>query len=208
MGTNTIPAGGKLILAQTSVENFDGSDTNSAGCFNCNPNDCSTKVSSAVPVVHVTIGSKTTDYVDPGQILNTHGVDAAGCPYTGTRNDESSPWTQIYPRLAAAAGTATDSATDARMSAPGAPEFVWLAPLAPNPSRGVLQVAFRTATRGNVRLEVYDVAGRLVLTGLDGVLEAGGHHQQLNLSGASAGIYYCNLSTAQGSRRSAFVLVR
>ena len=97
--SHTIPAGQRIIFAQTAIENFDGSDTNTAGCFNCSPADCGTKVSNTVPVVHVTVGSKTIDYLDPGQILNTHGVDQAGCPYTGTRNEESSNWVQIFPRV-------------------------------------------------------------------------------------------------------------
>src|SRR5262249_28873937 len=99
-GAKSIPAGQSLILAQTGFENFDGSDTNPAGCYGCNPKDCLTQVQSTIPVVHVTIGSATTNYYDSGQILNTHGVDAAGCPDTGgTRNDESEVWRQIFPQM-------------------------------------------------------------------------------------------------------------
>src|SRR5439155_6152890 len=95
-GSRTIAAGGTLIMAQTGYENFDGSDTNPAGCYGCNPNLCTTQVQSTVPVVHVTMGGTTTNYYDTGQISNPHGVDMAGCPYTGTRNDESQVWAQIY----------------------------------------------------------------------------------------------------------------
>ncbi len=94
-GSNSIPAGGKLIVAQTSMENFDGSDLNSAGCYSCSSSLCATAVSSTIPVVHVTAGGQTYNISDLGQILNTHGVDSAGCPYTGTRNDESQNWIQI-----------------------------------------------------------------------------------------------------------------
>jgi PKD repeat protein len=94
-GTSTIPAGGRLILAQTAFENFDLSDTNSAGCYSCSGKLCITSVMSTVPVVHVTVGGQTFNFFDPGQVLNTHGVDSAGCPYTGTRNDESQNWIQI-----------------------------------------------------------------------------------------------------------------
>ena len=94
-GTNTIPAGGHLILAQTGNDNFDGSDTNRAGCYGCSSSLCKNAVSSTIPVVHVTIGGTTTNYSDSGKILNTHGVDSAGCPYTGTRNDESEAWVPI-----------------------------------------------------------------------------------------------------------------
>ena len=94
-GTRSIPAGGKLIVAQTSMENFDGSDLNSAGCYGCSSSLCATAVSSTIPVVHVTAGGQTYNIRDLGQILNTHGVDSAGCPYTGTRNDESQNWIRI-----------------------------------------------------------------------------------------------------------------
>ena len=94
-GTNTIPAGQSLILAQTGYENFDGSDHHTAGCYGCNPNLCTTAVDSRVPVVHVTVGTTTSDYRDTGLLLSTGGVDRAGCPYTGTRNDESEQWQPI-----------------------------------------------------------------------------------------------------------------
>ena len=102
-GTHSLASGQILICAQTSKENFDGSDLNPAGCPDCNPNDCTSKKSSTIPVVHVTIGGVKTDYIDSNQLLNTHGVDSAGCPYTGTRNDESEAWQRINPKAAAAA---------------------------------------------------------------------------------------------------------
>lgn len=93
--TTSLPAGETLILAQTAFENFDGSDTNPAGCYGCSATTCTTEVQSTIPVVHVTIDGVTTNYPDPQQTLNTHGVDSAGCPYTGTRNDESEAWQQL-----------------------------------------------------------------------------------------------------------------
>ena len=94
-GTNSIAAGKQLILAQTGYENFDGSDTSPAGCFGCDPKLCTTQVSNSVPVIHVTIGGVTTDYFDTGQILNTRGVDSAGCPPTNDRNDETIDWLPV-----------------------------------------------------------------------------------------------------------------
>lgn len=94
-GSNSIPAGSSLVLAQIHKETFDGSDSNRAGCFGCNPDLCKTAVSSTKPVVHVTFGGSTTNYTDSNQVMNTKGVDGAGCPYTGTRNDESRAWQRI-----------------------------------------------------------------------------------------------------------------
>ena len=93
-GTNTIPAGGILVLTQMGLATFDGSDFNPGGCFGCNAASCTPPLTT-IPVVHVAIGTTILNYNDTGQIINTHGVDSAGCPYTGNRNDESEPWTQL-----------------------------------------------------------------------------------------------------------------
>jgi PKD repeat protein len=94
-GTHTIPAGQSLIVTQMGEGTFDGSDRNPAGCYDCDPDLCDTEVSSVIPVVNLTYNGITTHISDPDQILNTHGVDSAGCPYTGHRNDETEPWQQI-----------------------------------------------------------------------------------------------------------------
>jgi hypothetical protein len=90
-----IPIGASLIIAQKGEGTFDGSDTNTAGCFDCDPSLCETDISPTIPVVRVTIDGVAVKFPDEDQILNTHGVDSAGCPYTGTRNDESESWQQI-----------------------------------------------------------------------------------------------------------------
>lgn len=94
-GTNQLRSGQSLILAQTSYENFDGSDDNKAGCYGCDPKLCTTAVDNTVPVIHVTYGTTSVDYRDSSQVLNTGGVDRAGCPYTGKRNDESEQWSLL-----------------------------------------------------------------------------------------------------------------
>ncbi len=198
-GTRTIPAGYRLLLAQTAFENFDGSDTNPAGCFSCNPNDCLTKVVSTVPVIHVTVNGTTTDYPDTGQVLNTNGADGAGCPYTGTRNDESTDWQQVYPKSSLAPQSAFAGRDE------GA---VWMSAPYPNLVRGPLTIRFRTHQRGEVRLALYDLSGRLVRPSVDGILEAGEYTDRLNLTGMAPGIYYCRLSTLDGELHRAIILVR
>jgi hypothetical protein len=206
-GSHSIPAGSRLILAQTGFENFDGSDTSPAGCYSCNPNDCLTKVSSAIPVAHVTIGGTTTNYYDTRQVLNTRGVDGAGCPYTGTRNDESSAWTQITPQAPVAFQTIGADSADVTYSLPASPRL-WLAPPYPNPTHGGITVRFATTTSGPVRLEVYDVAGRLMRSSVDGVLEGGTYNDFITLAGEKAGMYYCRLTTHEGTLKRTFVLTR
>jgi hypothetical protein len=90
-----IPIGASLIIAQKGEGTFDGSDTNTAGCYDCDPGLCETDISPTIPVVRVTLDGVVMKFRDEDQILNTHGVDSAGCPYTGTRNDESESWQQI-----------------------------------------------------------------------------------------------------------------
>ena len=200
-GARTIPVGYRLILAQTSFENFDGSDLNAAGCFDCNPNDCLTKVSSTIPVIHVTMNGTTTDYRDADQVLNTNGADLAGCPYTGTRNDESTPWQQVFPGSSPAAPSAR-AALDVDRGRP-----VLFAPY-PNPVRGILAVEFKTTRQGEVQLAVYDLAGRMVRSSVNGLLDAGQYRDLMNLAGLAPGIYYCRLTTPEGMLHRAFTLVR
>jgi PKD repeat protein len=209
-GTKTIPAGSSLILAQTGIENFDGSDTNPAGCYGCDTTLCHTRVVSTVPVVHVTIGGVTTHYYDTGQILNTHGADFAGCPvpagpFPQTRNDESAPWQRIFqsttPPTAAPWGLALP-----RVDSPDA--GLWLAPPAPNPARGELTVRYSTPTHGMVRIGVYDVAGRLVRMCVDGVEDAGTYAFQVDLGSVATGVYFLHMTTPQGIQHKKILLVR
>jgi hypothetical protein len=98
----TIPANQSLILTQMNdvFLDFDTSDNDP------NPPGFPTAVcsppSAAVPVVHVTVGQTTFDYVDAGKVLNTGGVDSSHC---GVGGDESQLWTPIG--LAGAAPTPT-----------------------------------------------------------------------------------------------------
>ena len=204
-GSRTVPAGGTIILAQTGFENFDGSDTSPAGCYGCNPNDCITKVSSAIPVVNITIGGTTTRYYDTGQISNTHGVDMAGCPATGTRNDESQVWTQIFTQAPQASATA---AREELEPAPVRSHRLWFGPVSPNPAGVDLMLRYEVPTRQNVSIGIYDVQGRLIRTHIDSELEAGEYVSHINLSTVPPGMYYCTLRTAGHTLHQRFVHVQ
>jgi len=197
----TVPAGWALVLAQTALENFDGSDTNPAGCYGCNPDLCTTMVSHTIPVVNLTVNGVTTAYPDSGQVLNTKGADGAGCPATGTRNDESHVWQQIQrtgvPQRAARGPTAPAFEIHEAMSLP-----------VPNPTRGNLTVRLNNPAQGVVRVGVYDVAGRLVLPCMNEVLEPGDYNMQINLRGKAAGTYWLVLTNREGTTRRKFVYVR
>jgi PKD repeat protein len=193
-GSRTIPFEGTLVLAQTGFENFDGSDTNPAGCYGCNPNLCTTQVQSTVPVVHITMNGTTTNYYDTGQISNTHGVDMAGCPDTGgTRNDESQVWTQIFTSAPQAMMSSTDAALGELEPAPTPTRKLSFAPVFPNPAGVELTLRYTIPSQDNVEIGVYDVSGRRVQSHMSQDLPAGEYISVVNLSGIPAGMYYCTL---------------
>jgi hypothetical protein len=154
-------------------------------------------------VVHLTIGTTTTNYYDPTQVLNTKGVDAAGCPYTGTRNDESQNWVQLG--TTAPAGAQASGARGPQL--PGETE-VWMAPPFPNPASRNVTIRFGMPVAGQVRLGVYDVAGRLVRSSIDGELSAGSYLDVLDVSGLKPGAYFCALITPTRAVRQAFMITR
>jgi PKD repeat protein len=207
-GARTVPAGGTLVLAQTGFENFDGSDTNPAGCYGCNPNLCTTQVQSTVPVVHVTMNGTTTNYYDSGQISNTHGVDMAGCPDTGgTRNDESQVWTQIFSQAPlASAIRAREESGPAPAGAPA--RALSFAPVFPNPARMQLTLRYTIPSQQDVEIGIFDIAGRRVQSHLTRDLPPGEYQSALNLSGIPSGMYYCSLRVGDQMLRQRFVHVQ
>lgn len=83
---------------------------------------------------------------------------------------------------------------------------------APNPFNPATTIAFSLAEAGRVRLDVYDVAGRLVQRLADGDFAAGRHefvwagHDQAGRKVAS-GIYLCSFESAEGREVRRMVLV-
>lgn len=88
------------------------------------------------------------------------------------------------------------------------PESLVLHPAFPNPFNDGTSIAYWLPRAGRVRLALYDVAGRLVLTVLHGEQEAGWHRSQLNLGKLPSGVYYCRLETPGGSRVQKLVLLK
>lgn len=93
----TLAPGAELIVTQmapTSAtgclgpDQMDTSDMGPGGsnyALNCAPD-------GIIPTVDVTINGTKTTYADSGQVLNTGGFDAAGCP---VGSNESTQWTVI-----------------------------------------------------------------------------------------------------------------
>ena len=101
----SIPAAGSLILTETVFANFDTSDSPPNP-----PRGVCSPVSTAVAVIHLTVGGTSADYSDTAQTLNTGGIDAVACPPPGP-NDESRPWTLVSGGAATPAPTPTPAPT-------------------------------------------------------------------------------------------------
>ena len=63
----------------------------------------------------------------------------------------------------------------------------------PNPFNGETGIGFRIADYGLVRLRVYDLTGREVMTLIDGYLAAGKHNKGIDASRLASGIYLIRL---------------
>ena len=64
----------------------------------------------------------------------------------------------------------------------------------PNPFNPTTTVEFSLAKKSNVKLEVFDIAGRSVVLLMRGVKEAGNYSIQFNGSNLSSGCYVCKLT--------------
>jgi len=75
----------------------------------------------------------------------------------------------------------------------------------PNPARGALRFALTLPAADEVRLDVFDLAGRLVASPLAGRFEAGAHAFEWDLAASAggrvpAGLYFARLETAGQTR--------
>lgn len=76
----------------------------------------------------------------------------------------------------------------------------------PNPALGSIQIDYVVSVEGRVQLEVFDIAGRLVVTLVDETKPAGSYSQIV--SSLQSGVYFCHLLCSDGSSESArFVVI-
>ncbi len=70
----------------------------------------------------------------------------------------------------------------------------------PNPVGSGASIGFTVPSGGNVRLNVYDVSGRMVETAFDAYVEEGTHSVEWNPgSSVTSGVYFLRLDTEEGS---------
>ena len=78
----------------------------------------------------------------------------------------------------------------------------------PNPFNPATQITFTLARAGAVRLQVFDVRGRLISTLVDGTRPAGHHNVAFNAGQLPSGVYVYRIEAPDGVRTQRMTLVR
>jgi hypothetical protein len=142
--------------------------------------------------------------------LATEGLPAGTLTIWVRGLDENSNWSEASAIgvMNSAAGTGA-SALDAEQAV----KVDFLGPVTPNPFRGRATLRFGLAREGDVKLELFDVSGRVIRTLANGrhspgvhVLTWDGHDREGNV--APAGIYFLRLHTPTRTFRSRVVSLR
>jgi len=80
--------------------------------------------------------------------------------------------------------------------------------IAPNPFNALTEVKFELEQTGDVKLQMFDIGGRLARTPVDGWLEAGRHSIVVEGCDLPAGIYIFRLKTESMTIARKVVLMR
>jgi hypothetical protein len=88
------------------------------------------------------------------------------------------------------------------------PTFTSLDQNYPNPFNAETNISFNLAEAGNVSLNVYDITGRLVVTLVDGQMDAGQHVVVWDASSVSSGVYFYKLATVDYSATKSMNLLK
>ncbi len=88
-----------------------------------------------------------------------------------------------------------------------ASEFRMLEPY-PNPFNAVTNIVFTVPERMDIKLNVYNILGRLVQASMLRNLEQGTHRIPLNLTGQSSGVLFVEIKSDQEIHRKRIVLIR
>ena len=91
---------------------------------------------------------------------------------------------------------------------PGIPSNFALGPARPNPMRQGTTIAFGLPVESKVSLKVYNLAGQLVATLVEGKLPAGRHETRWEGRGQPSGVYFYRLDAGSYSATKKLVLVR
>ena len=80
--------------------------------------------------------------------------------------------------------------------------------LYPNPLVTATKISFTLPTKANIKLEVYDISGRLIEVVAKENYDAGEHTIEWNADGIKKGIYFCKLSTESQTLIRKMILLR
>lgn len=89
-----------------------------------------------------------------------------------------------------------------------APPAFRLDPVNPGIFSQTATLHFTLASSEKVRLEVFDILGRSLVTVADEVLEPGEHTALLDLTGIKSGVYFWMLATAGSTERKSFLVIK
>jgi hypothetical protein len=78
----------------------------------------------------------------------------------------------------------------------------------PNPFNPVTMIPFTLDRAGTVRLQVYDISGKLLTTLIEQWLPAGKHQVPWYAASVAAGVYFCRLSDGRRERTRKMVLIK
>ncbi len=88
------------------------------------------------------------------------------------------------------------------------PEKFSLSQNYPNPFNPVTTIRYDLDKPGLVKMDIYDIQGRHVMTALNREMQAGSYSLNLNMSGYSSGVYFCRLVSGRHSAVIRFVLMK
>ena len=80
--------------------------------------------------------------------------------------------------------------------------------ITPNPFNPTTQITYTLSTHGHIRMAIYDVAGRRVVTLVNETQLAGEHVVEWNASGRTSGMYFCRLETLSGIETRKLILLK
>ncbi len=119
----------------------------------------------------------------------------------GTPGDGSSDFTWYYDNIEYAEPTSSEPETEV-------PSRVVLHQNYPNPFNPATTIKYELPEAAEVRLNVYDLSGRLVATLVDGQMSAGTHEVRFDATHLSSGIYFYRLQSGDQTLSRNFTLIK
>ncbi len=78
----------------------------------------------------------------------------------------------------------------------------------PNPFNSRTAIWYTLMTESNIKIEIYDIAGRMIETLKDGSETAGSHVVTWDAGGLSSGVYFCRLQAETGSQTRKMIFLK